>query len=253
MKNSIAKTVVAGVIAAVAGTASADVGVTADFVSAYVFRGVTLNDGASFQPGIEASGLGLDEKYGSVTVGAWGSAGFDDSYAVGNTGSSTFQESDWYGSYGLPSLVEGLDVSIGYTEYSYAVASADKEVNIGLGYELAGVALSAAYYQFVGGVFVGSIYGELGAGYDIEASTNLVVSLGARVGYADFDGGESGFSDYDLSVGASYALSEVWSIGASVAYIGQIDDEVLTDADESTGTLGYDVDVVGTLSLAASF
>ncbi|MCF7818888.1 MAG: hypothetical protein K9M54_13510, partial [Kiritimatiellales bacterium] len=239
MKNKIAKTVAAGVIAAVVGTASAETSVSMDFVSAYVFRGVTLNDGASFQPGIEASGLGLDEKCGSVTVGAWGSAGFEDSYAVGNIGGSTFQESDWYGSYGLPTIVEGLDVSVGYTEYSYAVGSADKEVNIGLGYELAGVALSATYYQFVGGAFVASMYGELGAGYDIEASTNLVVSLGARVGYADWDGGESGFSDYDLSIGASYTLSDIWSIGASVAYIGQIDDKVLPDAVASTGSLGY--------------
>ena len=49
---------------------------------------------------------------------------------------------------------------------------------------------------------------------------------------------------------ASYALGEVWSIGASVAYIAQLDDAVLVDVDQG-GT--YDVDVVGVLSVGAAF
>jgi uncharacterized protein (TIGR02001 family) len=236
MKKTIITAMAAGLVAAVA---SAEVSVSMDFVSAYVFRGATFLDGASFQPGIEVSGFEFPEEYGSVAVGAWGSADLD------GDNSSSFQESDWYASYALP--VEAVDVSVGYCEYSYGAGSADKEMSIGLGYDLSGVALGVGTYIMAGGDFAGQVYADLSAGYDIEASSNLVVSVGARVGaYLDREDSstmDTGLSDYDLSVGASYALSEAWSAGVSLAYIGQLDDEVLSDDD-------YDVDVVGMFSLA---
>lgn len=237
MKKIITTTIASGLIASVA---AADVSVTMDFASAYVFRGVTLSEGASFQPGIEVSGFGLAEEYGAVAVGAWGALDLEDS------NSSSFQETDWYASYSLPTIIDGLDISVGYTEYMYAAGESDKEASIGLGYSIAGIALGAGYYQGIGGLIGSSAYADFSAGYDIEATEELVVSLAGRVGYADPDGGKSGFSDYDLSVGASYALGDVWSAGASIAYIGQIDDEVLDDD-------AYDVDVLGMLSLGASF
>lgn len=258
MKKIITTTIAAGLVAGMAyaeevveesSVPATEVSVSADFVSAYVFRGVTLLDGASFQPGIEVSGLGLAEEYGAVTVGAWGSADLDDD----NGNANTFQETDWYGSYSLP--IDALDVSIGYCEYTYGAGSSDKEASIGLGYDLAGVGLFATYYQGVGGGIGSSMYIEFGAGYDIEASEDLVVSLGARGAYADRSdnssywgvaAGESGFADFDLSLGLGYALSDSWGIGASIAYIGQIDDDVLGDD-------LYDVEAVGTLSLAGSF
>jgi uncharacterized protein (TIGR02001 family) len=246
MKKIITTTLAAGLVA---GVAMAEVSTTFDFANAYVFRGITLNDGAVFQPGIEATGLGVPETWGSVTVGAWGNVDLSDSYT--GASSSSFQETDWYGSYTLP--IEAVEVYIGYTEYSYASGNADKEANVGVGYDLAGVGLAAALYQGVGGNIGKNLYVDFGAGYDIEATEDLAVSLGARIGYADIDGGESGFSDYDLSIGLGYALGEVWSVGVSIAYIGQIDDKVLTDADEATKTVGYDVDVVGMLSFAAAF
>lgn len=252
MKKIITTSIAA---AMVAGMAAAGVDVTMDFASAYVFRGVTLSDGPSFQPGIEASGLGLPEAYGGVAVGAWGACDLDDSYT--GASSSTFQETDWYASYSLPAFVEGLDLSVGYCEYSYGAGASDKEFNVGAGYSIVGIGLGATYYQGVGGGIDTSAYGELSAGYDIEATEDLAVSLGARVGYADPASGTSGFADYDLSLGVNYALGEVWSAGLSVAYIGQIDDEVLADetlsSDPVNGSLGYDVDFVTMLSFAASF
>lgn len=232
MKKMITATLAAGLIA---GIASAEVAVTMDFVSAYVYRGATFLDGASFQPGIEATGFGLAEECGSIAVGAWASADLE------GDNSSTFQESDWYVSYSLP--VEEVDVSIGYTEYSYAAGVADKEFSVGLGYDLAGVALGAGAYFMTGGDFAGQVYADFSAGYDIEVSSNLVVSVGGRVGYLEPESGESGFSDYDLSIGTGFPLSDTWSLGVSLAYIGQIDEDVLSDD-------AYDVDVVGMFSLA---
>jgi uncharacterized protein (TIGR02001 family) len=243
MKKIITTTIAAGLIA---GVASAEVSVTMDFVSAYVYRGITLLDGASFQPGIEAAGFGLAEEYGSVAAGAWGSADLE------GDNSSTFQEVDWYASYSLPAFVDGLDIYVGYCEYAYGAGSSDKEVNVGVGYSIAGVALGATYYQGVGGGFGTSSYLEFSAAYDFEVTEEFSLSAGARAAYADRSdsvnywgvaAGESGFADYDLSLSAGYALSEKWSASAFVSYIGQIDDKVLGDD-------LYDVDFVGGIGLA---
>lgn len=236
MKKIITTTLAAGLIA---GIASAEVSVTMDFASAYVFRGVTLSDGASFQPGIEASGFGLAEEYGSLAAGAWGSADLD------GDNSSTFQETDWYASYSLPTLVEGLDLFVGYCEYMYGAGASDKEANVGAGYEIAGVGLGLTYYQGVGGLIGSSSYLEFAIGYGMDFTEELSGSVDARFGFADQDGGESGFQDYDVGASLGYALSEKWSVGASVMYIGQGDKKVLP-----TGAGLYDVDFVGMFGVA---
>lgn len=247
MKNKIATTVAVGIIAALAGTVSADVGVTMDFASAYVFRGYTFNDGPVFQPGIEASGLGLPEEYGSVAVGVWGNYDIDD-YSSSKKGSE-FSEIDMYASYGLPTLIEGVDLSVGYCEYAYPLGGvSDKEVNVGAGFEVAGVSLGATIYQLIGGFYSGDTWYEFSAGYSMDLAEGLTGGVDAAARIVDSVTGESGFNDYTLAANVSYALSDIWSAGASVTYIGQGDDEVLAD-----GAYGYDTDFVGMLSLAAAF
>jgi len=256
MKNMMLKAVVAGTIAAVAGTTMAEVqetavSVTSDFASAYVYRGVTLNDGAVFQPGIEVTGFGLDEGFGSVTVGAWGNWDLDD-YALAGVSSSSFSETDWYASYGLPAFVDGLDLFVGYTEYSYGAGASDKEANLGAGYEIAGIGLSLTWYQGVGGLIGAQSYVEFALGYALEFTEDFSGSIDARFAYLDPSAGTSGFSDYDIGASLGYALGDVWSLGATLTYIGQGDDAVLADASLVNG-VGYDVDLVGVFSIAASF
>ncbi|MEI6891223.1 MAG: hypothetical protein V5783_03540 [Pontiella sp.] len=244
MKKMITTTLAASLVASIA---TAGVSTTLDFASAYVFRGVTLNDGAVFQPGIEVSDFGLPEEYGAVSVGAWGNYDFED-YTPSGASSSTFQETDWYASYSLPAFVEGLDLFVGYGEYTYGAGVSDEEFSLGAGYEIVGIAVGLTYYQGVGGVISTSTYTELSLGYGFEFTEDFSAEVGARFGFLNPDDGESGFSDYDLSAGVGYVLSEKWSIGASVAYIGQGDDDVLAD---STATdTGYDVDFVGSIGLA---
>ncbi len=264
MKNMITKAVVAGTVAAVAGSVIAEGevstntvfksnvpattgSVTADFASAYVFRGVTLNDGAVFQPGMEVSGFGLEEKYGSITVGVWGNYAFS-SYAPAGVSGSTSQETDWYGSYGLPTLVEGLDLFIGYTEYTYG-GSSDKEVNLGAGYEVAGIGLGLTWYQGVGGLIGSQTYIEATMGYALDISDTLSASLDASAAF--IDAAKTGFNDYSIGGSISYVLTEAWSVGASLAYIGQGEGNVLGDS--TAGGAGYDVSVLGVLSVGASF
>jgi len=246
MKKIITTTIAAGLVASVA---TAEVSVSVDLASAYVFRGVTLNDGVVIQPGIEASGFGLKEEYGAVSFGAWGNYDLND-YAPAGAVSSTFQETDWYGSYSLPSLVEGLDLYIGYCEYSYGAGSADKEANIGAGYEVMGVGLGLTWYQGVGGNIGTSSYLEFALGYGYDFTDELSGSVDARFGFvnqSDSAGGESGFQDYDLGASLGYALSEKWSVGATIMYIGKGDDKVLADIKDGGS---YDVNFLGSIGLA---
>ena len=87
---------------------AADATVGVDVNSAYVFRGVTLNEGFVAQPYLEVSGLPID-------IGVWGNFDIEDDDARSVDGGQ-FSETDFYGSYSLP--VEEVDVSIGYTEYT---------------------------------------------------------------------------------------------------------------------------------------
>ena len=148
MKKIITTTIAAGLIA---GAASAEVSSTFDFASAYVFRGVTFNDGLVFQPGLEATGFGLPEAYGSFTMGAWANMDLNDYLPSRPT--SNFSEIDLYFSYSLPTFVEGLGLFVGYTDYTYPnlIGSSEKEANIGAGYEVAGVDLGLTAYRGIGG------------------------------------------------------------------------------------------------------
>ena len=255
MKKIITTTLVAGLVT---GSVMAGASFTTDFASAYVFRGATFNDGFVIQPGIEVDGLGLPEAYGAIAVGAWGNFDVDD--YNNSLDSSQFSEVDWYAAYSLPAFVEGLDLSLGFTEYTYPLGGvADKEASLGLGYEIAGIGLGTTIYSMVGGDYVGQIYVDFSASYAYAFTEELEGSLGALIGYIkqgnnvmDFaaGGADDGLNDLVLDAALSYALGEVWSVGASVAYIGQLDDKVLVDVDKGGS---YDVDFVGMLSLAASF
>jgi len=244
MKKMMTAMVAVALLVAPAAFAAAEVSVTLDAASAYVFRGVTFNDGPVLQPGLEValpSGL---------VLGAWGNIDIDD--YDGSLVENQFSEIDIYGSYALP--VELLDVSIGYTEYTYpgAEGDADREVGVSFGTALEMVELGLGIYYGLDGGIEKSLYVELSAGTSLELAEGVGLDLGATVGYADPDEGESGFADYSVSAGLGYGV-----VGASVAYIGQIDDEVLADVvmptEEIEFSNGYDVEVVGMLSLALAY
>lgn len=230
--------VLSGVVAVVMMMAAsavygADASLSLDVASAYVFRGVTLNDGAVLQPGLEVSGLG------GLTIGVWGNLDLDD--YDGSLEKGEFSEVDIYASYALP--VDLFDLSIGYTEYTYPMGgNADREVGVSAGKSVGPVDLVADVFYGIDGGSEKSLYVELSAGTAFELGV-VGAELGAAVGYLNPDGGESGFSHFTVSAGVSYG-----PVGASVMYIGQIDDDVLPD-----GAGAYDVKVVGMLSAAFDF
>jgi len=233
------------------------VSVTADFASAYVFRGVTFNDGAVFQPGIEVTEFPLPEEIGSFVVGAWGNYDIDD--YDGNLMSSEFSEIDLYASYTLP--IEIVDLSGGYTSYTYPNGGpADKEVSAAIGKAIAGFDLAAAAYFGIGGSIEDSEYYEFGLEYGFALTEALGLSIGGTAAYLDPDGdtGVSGWHNATATAGISYALTENWGLSASVTYVGQLNDKVLTDAVFIPGTdtlvsNGYDTEWYGTAGVSCDF
>ncbi len=226
----------AGAAIALSGANAADVTIGADFASAYVFRGATLDRDPVLQPYVEVEGLELAGH--AITFGTW--ANYDPSDDEG--GSGEFDEIDYYASI---DLFAGF--GLGYTEYTYpgSDVDSDREAALSYGTEVGGVELGLAGYFMVGGYYAGSIYIEGTADYGIELSESLTWSFGASVGYVAAsearDGADetpAGFSNYTLSTGLAYAVTEATEIGASAKYIGEMDDDVLETDKNFVATVG---------------
>jgi len=204
-------------------SASAFGQVAVDLVSAYVFRGATLNDEFNIQPGFDTTAFG-----GAVSVGTW--ANF-------NTDTSEFDEIDYF--FGIP-IPTGEDspvsIEVGYTEYVYNVGGeADREPYISFGFGDA----SLGIYYGVGGAIEDSLYVELGYGTSFALVDNLSLDVSAALGYLDPDEGDSGFSHLTLSAGTAIAIPETeYEIAVGITYIVETDDEVQEVDEDFYFTIG---------------
>jgi hypothetical protein len=231
-------TVIAGLGAAWLGTATtagaADAKVALDIAGAYVFRGVTLNDGVVAQPGMTVSGK-------SCSLFAWGNLDLDD--YDGRLVKNQFSEIDLGASYSLP--VDMLDLSIGYLEYAYPNGgAADREVNLTLSAKCPLVPSLSINYG-LDGALEKALYLELGLAHTFALCPKGAFLLRTTLGYLDPDNGARGFSHFTATADIAYAM-----VHAGVTYIGQIDDKVLADVADGGG---YDVDVVAVVGLAFDF
>jgi uncharacterized protein (TIGR02001 family) len=251
MKKVIAVMVVA-LMASVAAQA-AEVSAYVDFASAYVFRGVTLNNGLVMQPGVEVSGLPIPEEYGSLAAGIWANYDFSRSKAFATDDEVT--EIDYYVSYTLP--IDALDVSVGYINYDYPSDSTvdnDEEISLSIGSAVGtnGLYVGITFNQGIGGYVDKSTYIEAALDYETELSDALTASAGLTVAYLISDGdiaangNADGFHNATASVGLGYAIDENWSLSTGLTYIQQLDDEVLLDTE-------YDVNVVASVGISCDF
>jgi opacity protein-like surface antigen len=233
---------------------AADVSASADFASAYIFRGVTLNNGLVFQPGAKISGFPIPEEYGSIAVGTW--ANYDLSDGDRDLPKNEFSEIDYYLTYTLP--VKVVDLSATYTEYTYpngGGTESDKEVALSVGKAIGETGLypSLVVNYGLGGAVEDSWYIQGGVDYSKALNDKLTLSSGIKVGYLISDVGDDGFNDATAKLGLSYALTENWAINGSLNYVAQLDDDVLVDADYNAGTVGYDKDFFATIGLSCTF
>jgi uncharacterized protein (TIGR02001 family) len=269
--------VVLGTVVVMAGVVcpraicAADATVGMDFVSAYVFRGNTFNDGAVLQPGLSVSNFKVSETTTlPLTLGVWANmdiGDYDDTLDEGE-----FSEVDFTASYALPTLVDKLGWSVGYCEYMYpGGADTDREVNLGFTYDTF-LSPSLTFNYGLDGALQDNWYieGGLKHAFDLDPVTltlsgtlgyqilsgvdtpQFTVTPGATLPTAVSElvpqyvawaqtprGGAEGFGPLVLTASASYKI-----LTASVSYVAEIDDDVLAN---------YDVEIVGKLGVAYTF
>ena len=236
-----------GAAALVAMTAqmstAAEASATLDLASAYVFRGMTFNDGAVLQPGLSVANMfGVEVPF---SMGVWGNLDLDDYDGAVEDGQ--FSEIDIWGNLGipLPESAEVMALNALYTEYTYPSGGgdADRELGLKMAFDVPSAPYLVGYYGIDGDID-SSWYFQAGVSHEMPlAETGMDLALAADIGYSDAKDGESGFSHYDLTAALKYKI-----LTASVVYVGQIDDDVLPD-----GAGAYDTEFLGKLGVVYDF
>lgn len=181
----------------VAHAGDVNISTTIDYVSDYVFRGVSLADSA-IQPGIELA-------TGNFAVGAWFSTG------VGDTSILAGDEVDLYASYGFD-LSETVSANVGMTYYHYPQggslfetnngAAGTYEASVGVGFDVALSPELTAYYDFTLEAFTL----EGGISHSIPTGEKTSFDLGFTAGLVDGDGFSYEYGQ--ASAALSYAFTD---------------------------------------------
>ncbi len=203
---------------------AADASAGADVVSAYVWRGITFNDGLVLQPYVDVA---ADNGF---AINVWGNYDIDD--YDGTLDENEFSEVDLTLSYTLP--VESLDITIGHIEYLFPNGGeGTREVFVSASSSLGG-GLSIgmdAYYDYDE---VEDYYLSPNIAYDAELDSGLGIGASASAGYAGEDftmGPDDGFHEYTLSLSASYPVTETIGLSAFIAHTDTFDEDVLPEQD----------------------
>jgi len=179
-----------------------------DLVSTYVWRGSNFS-GPSLQPYVE---LGL----GGLSVGAWGSQGFDG-----------FQEMDLYLAYAFE-----FGLSLGITDYYYpgfgdyfdfSEDSGAHGIEANLGYEIGGLSFGANYIfnESPGAATAGGdMYFELGYGFD-----NVDLFFGAGDGWHTSDG-EFAVCNVGLGTSKDIVITDSFTLPVAGSLIWNPDKEL---------------------------
>ena len=195
-----------------------------DYVTDYVFRGVSLADTA-IQPGVEFA-------TGAFTTGAWFSTG------VGDTSIFAGDEIDLYASYSF-ALSDNISADIGGTYYHYPQSgslfstngggSGTYEIFASVGFDAALSPSASIYYDLT----LESLTLEGGVEYSFPVSSKTNFDLGLTAGLVDGDGFSYEYGQ--ASAGLSYAFTDAVS-----AYVGA------NYALSSDNTLNYKKILAGT-------
>ena len=206
------------------------VSTSVDYVTDYVFRGVSLADSA-IQPGVEVAA-------GDFTVGAWFSTG------VGDTSIFAGDEVDLYASYSF-ALSDTISTDVGVTYYHYPQGGSlfetegggagTYEVFASLGFDAPLAPSATVYYDLT----LEALTLEGGVSHSFPAGDKSSVDLGATVGLVDGDGfsyeygsasaslGYAFTDDVSAYVGANYALSSEQTLNYKKILQGNAKDNLL--------------------------
>lgn len=216
--------------AAVAATAlTASAGLDVEIVSAYVWRGETINDDFNVQSEFTTDIFG-----GAVELGVWSNF---------NTDENEFDEVEFFLGIPLPLGEDSpVDVAVNYSELTFPFDGGEAERQLGLsfGSEVSDIALGADLWYYVDSANSGTFYIELSAGYDLALAENMDLGLGAVLHYWNFDGGESGFNAATFSATLGVVIPEIeLPVSFGISYVLEIDDKVAEVDEDLFFTLGF--------------
>jgi len=229
MKHILVFMVLVASLAFTVQTVSAvDVTGTVDLNSAYVWRGMTFNDGWVAQPSIDIT-------KGGFNLNVWGNLDISD---YNNTlDSGEFSEIDLTADYTF--TLGMFDMGVGYIEYLFPTtdktgAPATSEIYGSLGMALpAGFAASLVVYYDIDQLK--EWYTTLGLTYSYAVNDKLSLEAGGSIAWAGDDycaDGSAGFYDYNLSISAGYVITPEWSVSAFIKYTNSLDSDNLADKDD---------------------
>lgn len=194
-----------------------------ELVSAYVFRGVTYNDGPCIQSYLETSTRNL-------TFNLWTNFDLKD---YGPVNSGDFSEVDFSLSYGFSS--GQMECTLGVLQFLFPESGSDsntREIFMAASLPAAGGFELSAYagYDFD---FIDDFYASLGLGYGFPLKS-LNVILSYKAGYAGENtapGGTAGFHDHEMRLDVSRPVSEEGDLGAFFVFTDSLNDDVLPKQD----------------------
>lgn len=206
---------------------AADASFGTDINSAYVWRGITFNDGVVIQPS-------LDVTTGGFGFNVWGNIDMDD--YDGALDDREFSEVDLTFSYGID--IKSVSLAVGYIEYLFPTTDAGgspgtREIYGDISFSpVEGLTTGLTiYYDFDE---VEDYYVSLNIGYSRELVEKLTMDIGLSAGYAGEDmsaGAEDGLHDYNVSLGLGYTVTEAVSVSGFIAYTDTFDEDVLPEQD----------------------
>jgi len=222
-----------------------------DVNSAYVWRGMTSNNGLVLQPSMDVSANGF-------AFNVWGNYDVDDYDGLAEE--NKFSEIDLTASYAFK--LGAVDASVGVIEYTFPSTTPDagpknppstEEVFFGLGYDLGhGFNISTkVYYDFNQ---VDDYYITAGLGYSYSINDKTTLGLSGLISYAGEDfaafygnGTDSGFFNYMLTASIKYMVTDAFGVSANINYTDSMDSDVLDDKTK------VDTTVFGGISLTYTF
>lgn len=223
---------------------AADATGVVDLNSAYVWRGMTLNDGLVLQPSIDITkgGFGLN---------VWGNLDIDDYNDTLDSGQ--FSQVNLEAAYFFN--VDVVDLGVGYIEYLFPTTGSGgkpgtREIYGSLGVPLpAGFSMDLDFYWDFDER--NDIYIDLGFDYSHDFTDQLNLGAGFSMGYAGDEycaDDSAGLYDYNFLVSMGYAINPALNVSAFVKYTDSLDDDNLA---EGAGQL--DVNFYGGVGVSYDF
>ncbi len=214
--------------------AAAEVTAALDTNTAYVWRGLTFNNGFVLQPSLDVAANGFD-------INVW--SNFDLHNYNDTVDSGQFSEVDLTASYAHK--IGPVDASIGVIQYLFpAGADATRELFLGLSMDVgAGFSVgSTLYYDFDQ---VDDFYVTAKVGYSYSINEPTTLGFSGTISYAGEDfakfyagGTESGFFNYILTASLDYAVTKAVAVGVNINYSDSMDKDVLPDDAVDTTVFG---------------